>query len=214
MEITRYRALREELIQLYNVLTYQYFYMFFPRSALLSLEELENTEYRNTTGTYDRTALSRPELQKVTIETLIDVIPNVQDFKMIGYRNPKDAITIYESVQRYLTLWCDVITELPEFAVPPIKKLYQLESVAEWAFTQYKIEILMREEAEGKVGDIDSTFPLISLLGGLTTSLNYKKGDLSFVSHLDSRLPSGFQSFKPNNLDTLMSWGDPKYTNF
>lgn len=209
MDINRYTATRSEIIELWTYLKTNIFYMFFPTSAKMSLDQLENFEYQHITDAPDPGFIRRPVLQKVTIEELIDILPNIQGLKQIGYRNPKDAIPMYEKIQRYITLWMDILNETPEFATPSIKELYGLESVAQWAFTHYKEEVLAQEEREREGSGLDTGEGMLAFIKLLQQGVGGGQSELSFVSHLDNRLPPNLKYNETRSIEDLFTWDNP-----
>ncbi len=210
MELGRYRAIRAELCQLWEQLRFRRYRMIFPRAALYSLEGLENVERRSFTQDPDHDFLIRPTMQKVTIEEMAIVIPNLKTPSAMGYQDPEKSSEIYNSVQRYLTLWLDIINETPEFYHPPVDELYKLESVAQWAYTMHAVQRIRDEAASGQLVDGTVAHPLLQIMNGVHKGLRVEDEGPSFVSHLDDRLPKQLQVMRTNAIDEIMDWEMPE----
>ncbi len=210
MEISRYRATRAELCQLWEQLRFRRYQMIFPRAAMHSLEDLENVERRSFTQDHDHDFLLRPTMQKITVEEMAVIIPNLKTPKAMGYGDPSKSSEIYNAVQRYLTLWLDIIVETPEFYHPPIDELYKLESVAQWTYTMHAVQVIREEEEKGKIQHSETAFPLLQLMNGIHRGLKPIDEVASFVSHLDNRLPVQLQAMRTDSISDILDWEMPE----
>lgn len=199
IELFQYQQIRKELIEQHAILTTREYRVSFPRQYLMSIDELEGKEKVYMTTVTDHSAHLRPTLMTVTIERVIDILKRLPDPRILAYKNGKDAIEIYETVQGYLSNWVEIILHAPEFSHPTIQELYDLEKVAIWAFPQFQHEKRMKQfRDERDFSKQTFAHPLLQLTGILA-----QQDDISsFVSHLDNRLPSHLKAYRNDELFT------------
>ncbi len=190
MRISRYQHIRSRLIDLHAQLSLQPYQIYLPRQFLYTLDELDEIERVSFDGgNYDKGELTRPQLHQFTVADLIDIIPNLDKPGRMGYKTPnRDSIIIYESVQEYISLWCEIISQCPEYSHPPLEELYGLEGVAKWAYYTYadaKAYVTYKEEKN----QMAQTYrdPIVNVLMALSTGGKLGNGqqEESFISHLD-----------------------------
>lgn len=213
IHINEYITMRKRIIELYGIIKNRTYRVFFPRSAMFSINQLEKIDKFSTTENVDTGYLERPTLQIATIEQMMNIVPNLAKPSLMGFKNPTHCIEVYEMIQEYLNLWMDVAVHIEEFAIPKIDELYALEAVAEWVFSGYAYQITLKREREQKesIGNIFGDFPLAALMGIVDGSENSK---LSFVSYLDSRLPAYYRNLKPTELESSVDWDNSVFKNF
>lgn len=194
MNLSRYREVRERLVKLYRILSYQTFPVFITPSAMMSTEELRDRPYYSKEGfANDTDYYSRHELRHMQIPNIMEIIPNLTSEADIGFQNPNETLVmIYESVQEYIALWVEIMREAPEFKHPPIDELRALEDVAYLVYDGYsKIKPYLNRMSDYRAYEEDKMLKARGL-GGLAALLkanpNRIPGEMSFVSHLDEFL--------------------------
>lgn len=196
MTLSRYREVREKLVKLYRILSYQTFPVYITPTALMSVEELRTRPVYSREGfANDVDYYSRHELRHMQIPNIIDIIPNLTSEGDIGFQNPNESVVmIYESIQEYIALWVEIMRDAPEFQHPPIDELRSLEDLAYLIYGGYeKIKPYLNRISDYRAYEEDKALKARGL-GGLAALLranpNNVSGELSFVSHLDEFLQS------------------------
>lgn len=186
---TRYNQIRERIFFLYNIINNRTYPVWVAPKSLMDLDQLrdrgdERKEgFANDAGYYDN-----PQLRKMTCPQMIDILPNLTGPKDLGFNNPNHVvIEIYESLQEYVALWCEMINNAPEFRTPPIGELRTLESLAWYLFGMYKqIKPFVIDNTIEKQMREDKALNRRGLMGmAMLFDYNKKKQELSFVSNLD-----------------------------
>lgn len=195
--ISRYNAIRERLIFLYNIVNNRHYRVWVAPKTLMSIDELRQRSHVTFEGSLgDPNYYNEPQLRKFSIPGLIDILPNATSIKEFGFNDANNTVVeMYDSIQEYIGLWCEIISNTNEFKTPPKEELRKLET---WAWFIYP---LYRRVKPFKVNNdirkqIDSDIELNKkgLAGlGMLFSVKNKAEDLSFVSHLDNLDgPKGF----------------------
>lgn len=180
--------------------------MYYPRSVHFTLEQLESIERFSFTDSPEADLYSRPTLGSITVESMMEIVPNLPSPTKMGFRRPQDAVTVYESIQKYLSLWMDILNDAPEFPIPPVAELYELEGVAEWAFSHHYNQKLAQKDRQLSEEDaLLQSLPLLRLGLAFQDNPNDKE---SFVSHLDMRLPPELKALRPGVLANDVDWGN------
>lgn len=199
INFSRYVAIRERLIFLFNIINNREYKIWVAPKTLMSIEELRDRPYVTFQGSLgDPNYYNEPQLIKFTIPKLISIIPNAPSVDSFGFSNPNHTIIeIYESIQEYISLWCEIMVNTNEFKTPPRQELRQLETVAWFIYKLYakikpfKLNNDIRLEVE-----TDMQLNQRGLAGlGVLFGSSARKDDLSFISHLDNMdTPSDFGS--------------------
>lgn len=195
MTQSRYMHIRERVFFLYNILNNRMYGVWVAPKTLMSIEEIRDRSTTVNEGSIpDSNYFNEYQIRKLTIPTIIDLLPNVMGPNDLGFDNAGVVVTeIYESIQEYISLWCEIMTNAPEFKTPSTTELRYLETLAYHIFPLYKkikpykvdadIERQMRE---------DKALNRRGLLGlGVLFGYNKKMGEISFVSHLDALSSQG-----------------------
>lgn len=206
MNIDIYLNNRKKLIQLYKVIQFTGFDLIVAKQFRMTIEELEGREHISFNGSVPDTGLyNRAVLTNLTIPMMVDIIPNLPTPGHMGYRNPaRDSIIIYESIQEYLNIWCNVIRDCAEFAHPTIQELYELELVAQWAYNAYQEYYYQKAIKENKdFLSLNHPEPIHGILRLLLQhgTTEKPKEELSFVSKVDQLLED-----KPNLKVNYDNW--------
>lgn len=199
IELFRYKEIRKSLIAQHDIIVNRNYRVSFPRQYLMSLDQLENREIVRMTSVIDPDSHTRPSPMTVTLERVIDILKRLPDSRILAFKHSRDALEIYETIQGYLNNWIEIILEAPEFSYPTIQELYDLESVAKWAFPVYQHEKRMMSFRENRdFSKQQFAHPLLSLIGVLKSDDDVP----SFISFLDNRLPQHLKAYRNEELFT------------
>ena len=140
LSLSRYNEVRNQLIKLHNILNNRAFDIWIAPRSLMTLEEIEGRFTYSQEGIIgDTQFFETHQLRKMKIVQIIDILDNLETEKDIGYGNPNvTVVTIYESIQEYIQLWCEMMRETPEFPHPSYDELRSLENVAYLVYGTYK----------------------------------------------------------------------------
>lgn len=195
LALSRYNSIRERILFLYNILNNRLYTVCVTPTMLMSIDDLRDRpeysqdDFLNDTGYYEEY-----QERTFTIPRIIDILPNMVSEKQLGFRNANHAVTeIYESIQEYLQLWCELYNKAPEFPLPPMDELRNLELLAYTLFSDYKAikgytnnKHLYRSVKDEQEANRRGLMGLMGLMG--LNAIGKGDGDdgISFVSHLDS----------------------------
>jgi hypothetical protein len=190
----RYGAVRSRLIELYGVLNNRVYGVWVAPKSLMTIEDLRGRYHNNQAGfANDHNYYDEPQLRQMKVPQILGFLPNVLSPDELGFNKANETVpSIYESIQEYLALWCEMIRTVPEFKSPPREELRLLEHLAYMLFPAYKkIKPFVTNQAirdAAKDSRQQEGMGLASLGMLLTMSPMLHKGtgnDISFVSHLD-----------------------------
>jgi len=190
----RYGAVRARLIELHSILNHRVYGVWVAPKSLMSMDDLRERYHNNQPGfANDHGYYEEPQLRQMKVPQILGFLGNLLGPQDLGFQKANDAVpSIYESIQEYLALWCEMIRTVPEFKAPPREELRQLEGLAYMLFPAYsKIKPFTVNQAirdAGKDNKAQEGMGLASLgmLFTMTPMLNKGTGqDISFVSHLD-----------------------------
>lgn len=210
---SRYTAVRARILELHNTLEHRVFQVWVAPKTLMTTEQLrgryevKQEGYANDTNFY-----GDPQLRQMKIPQILAIMENMSpSMKDLGFQNANVAVTtIYESIQEYIGLWCELIRNAPEFGSPPRAELKALENLAYMVFPMYKrIKPFQRnaEQRELFKGDADLNSRGLAGLAALFsmqrmgTEGSY---EISFISHLDDLDSQGTGDFMAANQVTSM----------
>lgn len=191
--IVRYGAIRERLIVLYNILNNRQFGVWIAPKSMMSMEEIRNREEYSAADTIqDKGYFDEPQLRTMKITQILGCIDNFTSNSEIGFKNPNSTVVeIYESIQEYLALWCELMLNAAEHQSPPMNELRQLEKLAYIIFPMYKsIKPFTVNREFRNLSKDDTMLNKQGLMGlGALFSMNpiggNKNQEYSWVSHLD-----------------------------
>lgn len=186
---SRYNQIRERIFFLYNIINNRAFPTWIAPKTLMDIDQLrgryesKQDGYANDAGYYDN-----HQNRKMTCPQIIDILPNLTTADDLGFSNANVVVPqIYESIQEYIALWCEITNNAPEFKTPPMYELRWLETLAWHLFPMYKrIKPFIIDNDIEKQMLTDKALNRRGLVG-LSMLFDYtkKKGEISFVSHLD-----------------------------
>ena len=190
MTESRYNTLRLRVFELHNILANKTYEVWVTPTTLMDLDQVRGRYEQHQEGfANDRNYYSEFQVRRMKVPHIIDVLPNVTGPSDLGFRNANDAVTeIYESIQEYIALWCEVMTNAPEFTSPPITELRYLETLAYYLFPLYKkIKPFKMTHDINRQIEQDAALNKKGLMGlGMLFSYNKQQEDISFISHLDA----------------------------
>lgn len=189
----RYNEVRSRLIRIHHSLSHNVYGVWVAPKTMMSTDEIRNREITVMEDQIpDEDYYSEPQLRELKVEHMLDFLENLTGPGDIGFRNShQTVIPLYENIQEYLLLWCEIITNAPEFGHPPKTELRKLESLAYILFPTYKeVKPYILNQEHRDRGKIDKELEAKGILGlGALFSMNQfnsgKNGDISFISHLD-----------------------------
>jgi hypothetical protein len=205
MTESRYNALRLRVFKLFNILNNRQYEVWVTPATLMTLEQMRDREqYRQEGFANDNTYYSEFQVRRMKVPQIIDLLPNVTGPNDLGFRDANDTVVeIYESIQEYISLWCEMMTNAPEFPTPPTTELRYLETLAYHLFPMYKkIKPFKMTHDINKQMREDEALNRKGLMGlGMLFSYNKKLDDISFVSHLDALQNTDFATSENFMLD-------------
>lgn len=191
---SRYSYVRERIFELYNIIAHRSFPVWIAPRSMMSLEQLRDRhEYTQEGFANDVDFYNTQQLRHMKIPQIVDLLEHITSPNDIGFTNAnKVVVEIYETIQEYIRLWCEIITSNMGFQSPPRTELRALESLAYLIFPVYKavkqftINQNNRErfrndtalEQRGLAG-----FGVLFAMGSMGTPT--EPNEYSFVSYLD-----------------------------
>lgn len=206
MTESRYNALRLRVFHLFNILNNRQYELWITPATMMTTEQLRDRYERREEGfANDTTYYSDHQARRMKIPQIISMLPNCTSSNDLGFRNANDAVVeIYESIQEYISLWCELRVNAPEFPTPPDEELRYLESLAYYIFPMYKKikPFKMNDEIRRQLIQ-DQALNRKGLTGlGMLFGYSAKVEEISFISHLDS--------LSTNNLMSVESFMDDR----
>ena len=192
---TRYTTVREKILTLFNILNNRQFPVWIAPKTLMSTEQLrERYELSQPGFANDHGYYGDPQLRKMKIPQLLDIMDNVTSHEDLGFNKAVDVVTeIYESIQEYIALWCELMRAQAVRDYPPREELRKLESLAFLIFPLYKrIKPFKVNEAIRQAGKQDSKLmgQGLATMGMLFQIARMGSGpgetEISFISHIDT----------------------------
>jgi len=192
MLVQRYLAVRSRLIELFKILEYQEFQVWIAPKTMMTTDELRNRDtqwkegYANDVHYYDTQTL-----RSMRIPMLLRHLDRFVSHRDLGWKNPNtNVVLVYESIQEYLSLWCEIINE-NRFPYPPMAEFRDLERLAYLIFPDYKmIKPYRRNQILEERIKNDQMLNAKGLAGMGALFGMYRLGtqgeeEISFISHLD-----------------------------
>lgn len=190
MSHSRYNQIRDRIFFLFNIINNRAFPAWIAPKSLMDIDQLrERYESRQEGYANDAGYFDNHQVRKMTCPQMIDILPNLTGPDDLGFNNANKVIPeIYESLQEYIMLWCEIMNHAPEFSTPPIKELRWLESLAWYLFPMYqRIKPFVVDYDIEKQMITDRALNKVGLTGlAMLFDYNKQKGEISFVSHLDA----------------------------
>ncbi|MNM24603.1 hypothetical protein D3C81_350360 [compost metagenome] len=190
--LSRYNYIRERLITLFNVINNRTFPVYITPLMMMSLDEMrDRPEYHQDGFVNDNEFYSTHQVRKLKCPAIIDILPNLSSEKDLSFQNANEVIPqIYESIQEYISLWCELRVNAPEFTTPSTEELRKLELLAYSLFGRYKkikpyLDKMKHKQVAADNADAEkrNILSLMALFGMKAIGTN--NDELSFVSHLD-----------------------------
>lgn len=190
----RYGAVRTRLIELHSTLNHNVFGIWVAPKSLMTIDDLRGRYHNNQAGfANDHNYYDEPQLRQMKVPQILAFLPNIINPNELGFNKANETIpTIYESIQEYLQLWCEMIRTVPEFKSPPREELRSLENLAYMLFPMYaKIKPFVINQAIRDAGQTTKQqegmgLASLGMLFTMTPMLNKGIGqEISFISHLD-----------------------------
>lgn len=189
----RYISIRNRLIELFNILEYRVYPFWIAPEFMMTTDQLRDRyEYVKDGYANDTQYYSQPELRNMEVVKLFKYLENFRDHTNLGYGQANTTVVeIYESIQEYLSLWCELI-RANVWQHPPMSELRNLESIAYLAFPHYRqIKPYRRNQVLNERYKQDQMLQSNGLAGfaalfGMYRLGNSREEEISFVSHLDS----------------------------
>jgi len=189
----RYCVVRARLIELYNLLSFQAYPVWIAPETLMTTEQLRGRyEQVNEGFANDHNFFSEPQLRELKVPRIMDILEHIDSPDKLGFKNAnKNVVEMYESIQEYLALWCEII-RTNCWRYPPMEELKKLESVAYLLYPKYKLikPFRVNQEVREKYRD-DAMHNAQGLMGMGALFMMHRMGtgkgedDYSFISHLD-----------------------------
>lgn len=200
LPLSRYNFIRERLLFLFNILNNRLYTVFVTPKMLMSIEELrDRPEYTQEGFVNDPGQYDEYQERLFKIPQIIDFLPNLVSEDELAFREPNhNIVEIYESIQEYLQLWCELYSKAPEFPLPPMDELRNLELMAYTIFTKYRsIKSFLNNRKftttliDEKAAEKANLMGLAALFGMSGLGAEEKSG-INWISHLDGIQPGEY----------------------
>ncbi|EJI5696367.1 hypothetical protein NFI00_000070 [Salmonella enterica] len=194
MLLARYNHIRERLIALHDMIQYRQFSVWVAPVMFMDLEELRSRPmYTRDDSVADTQFYETQQLRSMTVTQLLEILPNMVNDTDIGYRDPNDVIPVlYEGLQEYIMLWCEIIKDVPELPHPTLEELKQLEDYAFTLFDMYRrIKPYLEDRERQNQNSVNAKLANMGLASFMGLFKQERIGakaspeGLSFVSYLD-----------------------------
>lgn len=207
LPLSRYNAIRERLIFLYNICNNRTYPIFITPEMMMSIDELrDRPEYKQEDFINDSEYYQEYQERRLTIPKIIDILPNLVNEKQLGFRRPTETLVeIFESIQEYNQLWCELYSKAPEFPTPPLSELRNLELLAYTIFPYYRLIKSYSNNKHLHVKLVDEQASHKANLMGLAQLLGMSaigSGDssgISWISHLDTMMGNETSEYESYN---------------
>lgn len=196
MLLERYNFIRNRLSKLYEMIQHQPFGVWIAPMAFMDIDELRNRPSYVAHDTLpDTNFYENQQLRSMTLPQIIEILPNMTSpDREIGWSDPNTYIPkVYEGLQEYIMLWCEMIKEVPDVPYPSLEELKKLEDMAYVVFGHYcSIKPFLDDEIRKMKADEIAAQQQLGLAGlmGLfqqtRIGVKYNDGKISFVSYLDN----------------------------
>jgi hypothetical protein len=190
---TRYSFVRERIIELFNILNNRVYGIWISPESTMNLDEVrDRSQYQASEVIPDANYYTTPQLRRMRIPQILNYLSLMRSYRDLGFQDANGSVVeIYESIQEYVSLWCEVMREAPEIRNPPMGELRLLEGMAMFIFPYYKRIKPYRRNLDSRRFREDGELEAKGLTGFAALfsfySLGTEKGDaeISFISHLD-----------------------------
>lgn len=213
MNFSRYQYTRQRLVDLYNILNNRVYQVWIAPEKLMTLDELRHRPTYHQEGfANDTNYYSEKQKRSYKLPRIIDLMPNLESYKDITFEKPqKNVVEIYEGIQEWIGLWCDIMRYIPDFQHPTISELRTIENLAYLLYPEYKrMKPYLIKQANSKaaieaqmvndkgLATLASLFGMNSVMGGIQ-----RNDGISWYSHLDALYPDApayGQEYDPGGL--------------
>lgn len=195
MSHSRYTQVRERILELYQIIAFRAYPVWIAPRSMMSLDDLRNRhEYTQDGFANDSDFYNTQQLRSMKIPQIVDLLEHITSPNELGFNNAnKVVVEIYESIQEYIRLWCEIMMSNLGFSSPPRKELRALESLAYLIFPTYKaVKHFTVNQRKREQFRNDSALEKRGLAGFAVlfamNSLGVKDNpdEYSFVSYLDN----------------------------
>lgn len=183
MQTERYMHVRSELIRLYEIITQRTYTVVIPATHFLSLKQLEYLEDNPPLTGFE--SLDIPMERPFTIARILDAFKIMGESVRVDFRYARrDIPEIYETIQEYIRLWCEIKTDISYLQTPPLEELEMLERLSRYIFTAYSHYYY---EKVNKTFDVSTTeeLTLLDVFKGKMMFGDSMDEGLSFISYVD-----------------------------
>lgn len=213
MNFTRYDTVRKRLIELYNLLNNKVYRVWIAPEKLMTLDQLRSRPTYHQEGfANDTNYYSEKQMRSYKLPRMIDLMENLESYRDLTFEKPTASIIeLYEGIQEWISLWCDIMRNLPDMKHPVLSELRKIENFAYLIFPEYKrMKPYQNKQANSRaaleanlvhdkgLATLASLFGMNSTMGG-----GYKSESISWYSHLDALIPDNQQyadAFDPGAL--------------
>lgn len=201
MPLERYGEVRARLIELYDICMLRLYNVWVAPEKLLSLDQVRSRpSYHKEGFSNDDDFYTTQQKRRYTIPQICDLLTNIESVHDFGFERPgKTIVEIYDSIQEFIGLWCEIARNAPECKRPEFSELRKLENLAFILFQEYRrIKPFKSREHNSKRLEQEAELNGRGLAGfaalflGDSVMNTPRNGELSFFSHLDAfEPPSG-----------------------
>lgn len=199
MPLERYGEVRARLIELHDTCFLKLFDVWIAPEKLLSLDQIRSRPLYHKEGyANDEDYYTTRQKRRYKIPQIFDLLTNIESVHDFGFDKPtKTIVEVYDTIQEYIGLWCEIARNAPECKRPEFSELRKLENLAFILFTEYKrIKPFKTREINSKRLEQETELNGKGLAGfaalflGDSAINRHRIGDLSFFSHLDAFEPA------------------------
>lgn len=213
MNFSRYDSIRKRLIELYNLLNNKVYRVWIAPEKLMTLDQIRNRPVYHQEGfANDANYYSEKQMRGYKIPKLIELMDNLESYRDLTFEKPTATIVeIYEGIQEWISLWCDIMRNLPDMKHPVLMELRRIENFAYLIFPEYKrMKPYLVKQSNSKAAleaqlVNDKGLATLTALFGMNSAMTgtFRSESISWYSHLDALLPDSQQyadSFDPGTL--------------
>lgn len=193
LSLDRYKELRSRLIYLHKVIEYRVYTVYVTPAMRMTVDQIrDRTEYVQEGFVSDTNYYNEYQPIQLRMGGIIEILPNLAHEKDLGFMDAnKSVVNIFETIQEYLQLWVELRSKAPEFRIPPLNELRNLECLSYSVFPVYKRiksylnNAIFRTPVNSEEEAANYAMLTLESLFGMTAIGRNKDNTINFVSHLN-----------------------------
>lgn len=192
--LDRYKEIRTRLIYLHRIIAYRLYTVYVTPAMRMTVEQIrDRTEYTQEGFVGDHNYYNEYQPIQLDMASIIDILPNLVNERDLGFLDAhKSVVNIYETIQEYLQLWVELRSKAPEFRIPTINELRNLECLSYSIFPTYKKikgylnnSLYINKPPSTEEEAANYAMMTLESLFGMSAIGRTKDNRIDFVSHLN-----------------------------